>query len=154
MHVEQVLVTVLEPINLNPSAHGKKILRWVKRNYFELLTHKKTQDPLFSCWCVFLLCVTDYEEIWNSPNFPKIPQEDLMRVFQWYNEIRPLNPMTHLSYSLHHLDLLFSVTSARCLMKVPLPSLKKLPSNSGVLPGPMFLKSEATLVKNESVGSL
>ena len=66
-----------------------------------------------------------------------------MRMFQSYNVIRSLNPMTHLPFSLHHFDLFLSVTSARCLMKVPLPS------SSGVLRGPMFLRSEATLVKKD-----
>lgn len=56
--------------------------------------------------------------------------------------------MRHLPFSLHHFDFSFLVKPARCFMKVPLPLMRKLPSNSAVLPGPInVLQNEAALVK-------
>lgn len=55
--------------------------------------------------------------------------------------------MRHLPFSLHHFDFSFLV-KPRCFMKVPLPLMRKLPSNSAVLPGPInVLQNEAALVK-------
>lgn len=117
MHVEQVLGTILESINFNPAHGGKSYQEGGKRNSLQLLTHKNIQDPLFSLWSVFPVDLTEYEEILSSFTFPVFPQEDPVRMSQWYSGIRPLNTMRYLPFSLHHFDFFFLVKPARCFMK-------------------------------------